>query len=480
MSIFCHSERPHPCHSEALPKNLNRYNKLTITTIYFYKKEIFMKHKFFIVSLAIVVTTACLFCLPACNSKGDKDKNTSDDNNLNGEHQHDWDDGQIITEASCGVNGSILYTCKTDSSHTKVEIIEALNHNFVDGVCQLCGSENQDTDFTNTLIYELSTDKTHYTVTGIESVTDSNIIIPKIYNGLPVTEIEGSAFSDCSNITSVIIGDSVTSIGSSAFSQCSALESITIPDSVISIGISAFRNCSSLKTITIPNSITSIANYTFYGCTSLESIIIPDSVTTIGIQAFYKCSSLKTITIPNSITSIDYHALEGCSSLTYNEYDNACYLGNNDNPYLVLVKAKNTDITTCQINDKTKYILNSAFYNCKSLSSVIIPDSVTQIGSSAFRDCNSLTSVIIPNGVTTVSNYLFYGCSSLTNVTIPNSVNSIGGLIFYLNSNFINIFYNGTVNEWNNIKKSSYWDIYYKDTATVSYTIHYTDGEVNN
>jgi hypothetical protein len=78
---------------------------------------------------------------------------------------------------------------------------------------------------------------------------------------------------DCTNLTSVTIGNSVTSIGSKAFVACSGLTSVTIPNSVTSIGDYAFQWCSSLTSVTIGNSVTSIGDYAFYGCSSLTSII---------------------------------------------------------------------------------------------------------------------------------------------------------------------------------------------------------------
>ena len=74
---------------------------------------------------------------------------------------------------------------------------------------------------------------------------------------------------------------------------------------------------------------------------------------------------------------------------------------------------------------------DEAFYNCDSLTSVVIPDSVTDIGSSAFYSCNSLTSVVIPDSVTYIYGGAFEDCSSLTSVTIPDSVTYIGSGAFY-------------------------------------------------
>ena len=245
-----------------------------------------------------------------------------------------------------------------------------------------------------------------------------------------VTSIGDCAFYDCDSLTSVTIPDSVTSIGSSAFWYCTSLTSITIPDSVTSIGEDAFYGCSSLASITIPDSVTSIGSSAFSGCSSLTSITIPDSVTSIGEGAFEGCTSLTSITIHDSVTSLGYRAFNHCSNLTYNEYDNAYYLGNDNNPYVVLVKAKLEDITSCKIHDDTKVIYGKAFYECSSLTSIIIPDSVTSIGDYAFAYCTSLASITIGNGVTSIGCCTFEDCSSLTSVTIPDSVTSIGDYAF--------------------------------------------------
>ena len=70
--------------------------------------------------------------------------------------------------------------------------------------------------------------------------------------------------------------------------------------------------------------------------------------------------------------------------------------------------------------------IDHAFSGCRSLESIIIPDSVISIGHSAFEDCRSLESIIIPDGVIKIGMFAFSGCTSLKNITIPDSVMSIG------------------------------------------------------
>ena len=208
-----------------------------------------------------------------------------------------------------------------------------------------------------------------------------------------VTSIGNRTFICCTSLTSISIPDSVTFIGYDAFTGCSSLISVTIPDSVTFIDTSAFQDCSSLTSVSISSSVTRIADLTFSGCSSLTSVNIPDGITFIGNWAFRDCSSLTSATIPDSVTAIDEGAFQNCSNLKFNEFDNANYLGNENNPYLVLIEAKDTSITSCNINKATKIIASYAFENCSNLESVTIPTSVTSINSYAFKDCSGLTTV---------------------------------------------------------------------------------------
>ncbi|MCR5137322.1 MAG: leucine-rich repeat domain-containing protein, partial [Oscillospiraceae bacterium] len=88
-------------------------------------------------------------------------------------------------------------------------------------------------------------------------------------------------------------------------------------------------------------------------------------------------------------------------------------------------------LTSVTIGNNVTSIGGAAFYNCSSLTSVTIGNNVTSIEGSAFYNCSSLTSVVIPDGVTSIGEDAFYGCRSLTSVTISDSVTSIGWFAFY-------------------------------------------------
>ncbi|MDE5755147.1 MAG: leucine-rich repeat domain-containing protein, partial [Oscillospiraceae bacterium] len=87
-------------------------------------------------------------------------------------------------------------------------------------------------------------------------------------------------------------------------------------------------------------------------------------------------------------------------------------------------------LTAVIIPNSVTSIEYSAFRSCFALKSIIIPNNVTSIGNSAFDDCHNLTSITIPDSVTSIGDWAFCNCSSLTSITIPDSVTSIGNSAF--------------------------------------------------
>jgi len=78
-----------------------------------------------------------------------------------------------------------------------------------------------------------------------------------------------------------------------------------------------------------------------------------------------------------------------------------------------------------KIIESEYYDDQGAFYGCKNLKTVIIPDGVNLIHNSMFGGCTSLTTVTLPASVRELGMWAFAGCSELTSVSIPDTVTSI-------------------------------------------------------
>ena len=94
------------------------------------------------------------------------------------------------------------------------------------------------------LKFRLSSD--YCILTECDEGASGEIIIPEVYNNLPVKKIEGNAFSECKNITGVVIPSTVEIIDGGAFKGCSSLEKLEIPSTVTVFGDDLFTDCSSL------------------------------------------------------------------------------------------------------------------------------------------------------------------------------------------------------------------------------------------
>ena len=135
--------------------------------------------------------------------------------------------------------------------------------------------------------------------------TCGSLAIPATLGGKTVRHIAAGAFKHCGGLTSVTIPDSVTSINGSAFSECENLTNIAVsahhPHFCTVDGVLFNKAQTELicyptgkpdSVYKIPQGVASIGDYAFRGCLNLTSIIIPDSVTSIGEGAFGICFNL--------------------------------------------------------------------------------------------------------------------------------------------------------------------------------------------
>lgn len=314
--------------------------------------------------------------------------------------------------------------------------------------------------------------------------SDPELIIPNEIEGLPVTYIADSAFSNCTSLTKINIPSSVSQITPNVFSKCNSLEEINVDENnnyYCDINGVLFNKEQTIlikypsgKKDTfyeIPKSVTSIAAQSFTKNITLEHISIPEGITQIGILAFVGCSQLSDFNIPDSLIKVGAFAFHGTK--WYDEQpDGLLYIGDifykykgvlPENAEIILKEntksiAENafqycSELISIDIPNSVKLIGSFSFYGCTNLTSIVIPDSVTEIGELAFEECSNLTSIVIPDSVenigmtafasceqlesivlsnklTTISNTSFAGCTKLSSIEIPNSVTSINSNSF--------------------------------------------------
>ena len=132
------------------------------------------------------------------------------------------------------------------------------------------------------------------------------------------------------------------------------------------------------------------------------------------------------------------------------------------------------------VSNRASYLVTSigknAFFDCKSLTFITLPDSIKSIGFGAFMSCESLSKITLPESVKSIEGYAFYRCESLTEITIPSSVKSLGHDVFSHCISLKTITYNGTRDKWKKIKKDTLADKW--NSGILSKFVHCTDGLV--
>ena len=242
------------------------------------------------------------------------------------------------------------------------------------------------------------------------------------------------------------------------------LEKVVISNGVTSVGENAFFWCDKITSVTIPSSVESIGAGAFYSCKALTSVNIPDGVESIGEDAFKYCDGLKEVTFPSSVKSIGEGAFSNC------------YYEETDDDYKITY-SRGLEKVIIQYGVETIGV--QAFYMCKKLNTIELPDSVKSIGHWAFYDtgcyndwedsdddvlyignhlisayqgkstlcniksetktiadsaffaCGDLPNITIPDTVVSIGKHAFEKCNSLKSITIPKSVTSIGDEAFY-------------------------------------------------
>ena len=191
----------------------------------------------------------------------------------------------------------------------------------------------------------------------------------------------------------------------------------------------------------------------FYGGTGSE-LTIPltlqgHKVICIGNYAFKDSSTITSLVIPEGITMIRQNGIYNCRNLTHIEIPDSLtdvgglpFNGYVDGKPLTLDLVISPKHPTLVVKGNVLFSKpDRRVIQCTAQlpEHYTVPDGTMIIGDEAFRNQRTLTSVTLPNGVTTIGSYAFYECPNLSSINIPDTVTSIGEDAFYYCESLLNI-----------------------------------------
>lgn len=244
----------------------------------------------------------------------------------------------------------------------------------------------------------------------------------------------------------------LTEISYSTFSGCSSLKSVQIPSAVKTIGREAFQDCTGLTSLELPSNLTKIEDGAFSGCSNIVSIYtyMPDPPLFDGeAKDFPTCFNENcTLYVPKKSYSAymvapgwgDFKTIAKfnpdlirdwvtknvaqagtLSTVIGEDKENITKLkltGNlNDTDVQYLEEMiREAALQELNLKDALLYTINVCWFNdCKSLTSLVLPDVLQRIEKEAFRGCTGLTTISLPAGL----EYMyaaFYDCTGLTSI----------------------------------------------------------------
>lgn len=242
-----------------------------------------------------------------------------------------------------------------------------------------------------------------------------------------LTEIRDGAFSGCTSLTSVDFSNCKKLTRISGFPKCTGLKSIIWPENLTEIGHGAFRGCTGLTSISLPENLTHIRYSAFQGCTGLTSITLPENLIEISTGAFSGCIGLTSITLPEKLTKIGDEAFKDCTGLNgtivfpaniETIYGDINY--SDSGAFRNCINLQGLDFSACK---NLTFMPEYAFYGCKALSEVKLPENIDVIGINTFEDCIALQNITLPANLTSIKANAFKGCTNLTSVVFKNTQN---------------------------------------------------------
>ena len=272
--------------------------------------------------------------------------------------------------------------------------------------------------------------------------------------------------------------------------------------SLTTINSHTFKNCIAATIVTLPPNCKYLSDYSMEGLISLTQLKNINNLVSIGTGALlnYKASVINTYTLDFSnnsvLTSIGSRAFEGAYSsycgltgITFGANTPLQSIGSTAFYKCILLTSLDLSMLTSLSS------LGSNFLKESGVTTFIFPTSLSSLTLSAncFDSATYLTTSTsggsyfeIPSYVTSIPNYCFSNCTSITSLVLPNTITSIGTYIANGTSSSFNIYLSDTYGEYlSGVNANSTWlnnssaNVYFYSSTTPTtsdWTIATADG----
>ncbi len=193
---------------------------------------------------------------------------------------------------------------------------------------------------------------------------------------------------------------------------------------VVTIHDSAFADAKELTAVVIPKSVTGIYASSFRGCTGLKDVYYEGSAEEWNeIQIGFECELDAGIT-DTSLFDARIH-FEDITTKKYGIFEYVI-----EEKSAIIIKCSRTAKGVVKVPEKidgvdVKSIGNHAFFNCKEIEEIILPDTVEKISTFVFGYCDNLKKVNIPKKVSELKPFTFVDCTLLKAVSLPDDIKEI-------------------------------------------------------